>query len=67
MKKYHVLYNPMAGQQKGNKVVDTLTALYGEGNVTFTEMPKINKFDESLRSIPQGDVGVLGGGDGPLN
>ena len=67
MKYYHVLHNPLAGHRKVKKDEETLSALYGEKNLIYTDITKLIDFQCFFNNIPNGDDVVICGGDGTLN
>ena len=67
MKQYHALYNPLAGNGRGEADAGKLDAIYGAENVIYRDITKIGNFEEFLSEIPLSDDIVICGGDGTLN
>ncbi len=64
--KYHVLYNPLAGNGNGKESLAHLSELYAD-EVSYEDMTSIASYADFLRSIDAEDVIILCGGDGTLN
>ena len=67
MKKYHVLYNPLAGHGKERTGKDVLEVVYGVENLLYTDMTEIFDYENFFANIPLEDEVILCGGDGTLN
>lgn len=66
MKKY-VLYNPTAGQTKGEDKIKTLNSLYAVHELVHIDISSISDYKELFSSLePDSDV-IICGGDGTLN
>lgn len=66
MKKY-ILYNPHAGEDKGEDKIKTINSLYSIHELVHIDITSLENFDDFFSSIePDADV-ILCGGDGTLN
>lgn len=67
MAKYNVLYNPLAGNGKGEKASERLKELMPDDELTFTDMTKVNNYGALFASMPKDERIIVSGGDGTLN
>ncbi len=67
MKKYYVLYNPLAGHGKEKKELEILSSLYGSENLVLTDMTELFDYEGYFSKLSEEDAVVLCGGDGTLN
>lgn len=65
--KYHVLYNPQAGNGHGAEVRETLPPLLRGGEISFYDMTAMGGYAGFFSEIDSGDIVVVCGGDGTLN
>lgn len=63
--KNYVLYNPLAGNGKGEKSITSLEIEKGEA--VFLDVTKITDFEEFFKNFDTDDRVILCGGDGTLN
>lgn len=61
----YVLYNPLAGNNKGEERVQVLKEIYKDAQ--YLDITKIVKMDEFVASKSEDDEFVIAGGDGTLN
>lgn len=66
MKKY-ILYNPIAGNERGDGVAKKLGSLYIGYDVEYLDILKIENFENFFSSIDTEDDVIICGGDGTLN
>lgn len=66
MKKY-ILYNPIAGNERGDGVAKKLGSLYIGYEVEYLDILKIESFENFFSSINDEDDVIICGGDGTLN
>lgn len=64
--KYHVIYNPLAGNGTCAEKVEPLMEKYGESAVSH-DMTAISDYNGFLSSLEPDDVLIIAGGDGTLN
>lgn len=64
---YHVLYNPNAGNGRGQEAVSTLAGLLPEDTLHFQDMTALCDYDTFFDGLPLEDAVILSGGDGTLN
>ena len=67
MAKYNVLYNPLAGNGKGENAVKKLKELLNGDELTFTDMTKVSDYRALFASMPEDERVIVSGGDGTLN
>lgn len=67
MAKYNVLYNPLAGNGKGENAAKKLKELLNGDELTFTDMTKVSDYRALLASMPEDERLIVSGGDGTLN
>ena len=67
MAKYNVLYNPLAGNGKGENAAKKLTELLNGDELTFTDMTKVSDYRALFASMPEDERVIVSGGDGTLN
>ena len=67
MQQYLILYNPHAGNGRGEENARTVRNILPEGNLTFRDITQIRDYREFFRALPQGTSLVVCGGDGTLN
>lgn len=67
MAKYNVLYNPLAGNGKGENAAKKLKELLNGDELTFTDMTKVNDYRALFASMPEDERVIVSGGDGTLN
>ncbi len=66
MKKY-VLYNPLAGNEKGALNAMKLDSLYIGHEIIYTDMLSIESYGDFFSSLSDDDEVIICGGDGTLN
>lgn len=64
---YHVLYNPHAGNGRGEEISKELTEKLKEHSLTFQDITKIKDYDTYFYDVPQEHSIIICGGDGTLN
>lgn len=67
MAKYNVLYNPLAGNGKGENAAKKLKELLKGDELTFTDMTKVSDYRALFASMPEDERVIVSGGDGTLN
>lgn len=67
MAKYNVLYNPLAGNGKGENAAKKLKELLNGDELTFTDMTKVSDYRALFASMPEDERVIVSGGDGTLN
>ena len=67
MAKYNVLYNPLAGNGKGENAAKKLKELLNGDELTFTDMTKVSDYRALFASMPEHERVIVSGGDGTLN
>ena len=67
MAKYNVLYNPLAGNGKGENAAQKLNELLNGDELTFTDMTKVSDYRALFASMPEDERIIVSGGDGTLN
>ncbi len=67
MAKYNVLYNPLAGNGKGENAAKKLKDLMNGDELTFTDMTKVSDYRALFASMPEDERVIVSGGDGTLN
>ena len=67
MAKYNVLYNPLAGNGKGENAAKKLKELLNGDELTFTDMTTVNDYRALFASMPEDERVIVSGGDGTLN
>lgn len=67
MAKYNVLYNPLAGNGKGENAAKKLKELLNGDELTFTDMTKVSDYRALFASMPEDERIIVSGGDGTLN
>lgn len=65
--KYHVLYNPQAGNGNGLAQAKKLEAVLPEATIEFVDVTKLEGYSKFIEGVPSDDGIVLTGGDGTLN
>lgn len=64
---YHILFNPLAGNGKGEERAKRLETLLTDGARCYHDLTKLNGYAPLLRTLAPQDVLVLTGGDGTIN
>lgn len=64
---FYVLFNPLSNNKDGEAKAKSLTEIYGEENVKFEDVTRIEDYKSFFESIEAEDSIVLCGGDGTLN
>lgn len=67
MAKYNVLYNPLAGNGKGENAAKKLKEILNGDELTFTDMTKVSDYRALFASMPEDERVIVSGGDGTLN
>ena len=67
MQSYLILYNPQAGNGRGEENALTIQNILPEGSLTFRDMTRIGDYREFLSKLPRETSVVICGGDGTLN
>ena len=67
MAKYHVLYNPFAGNGACTEKVRELHDILSGDELEYCDMTKISDYGEFFASVPAEDRVLVAGGDGTLN
>lgn len=67
MAKYNVLYNPLAGNGKGENAAKKLKELLNGDELTFTDMTKVSDYRALFASMPEDERVIVSGGDGTLH
>ena len=67
MAKYNVLYNPLAGNGKGENAAKKLKELLNGDELTFTDITKVSDYRALFASMPEDERVIVSGGDGTLN
>ena len=67
MAKYHILYNPLAGNGACTEKVRELSSILSGDELEYCDMTKISDYGEFFASIPAEDRVLVAGGDGTLN
>lgn len=67
MTETYVLYNPIAGGNRGFENAKKLEAVFPQKNLLYRDMTGISDYGEFFSSIRADDVVILCGGDGTLN
>lgn len=67
MAKYNVLYNPLAGNGKGENAAKKLKELMNGDELTFTDMTKVSDYRALFASMPEDERVIVSSGDGTLN
>ncbi|MCM1053988.1 MAG: hypothetical protein NC394_00575 [Bacteroides sp.] len=67
MASYIVLFNPLAGNGKGEEEAKRLNELLKEDDLQFYDMTKISDYGEFFDSLSESSRLVVAGGDGTLN
>ena len=64
---YHVLYNPHAGNGRGQEAAQVLTGLLPDDTLRFWDLTELCDLDTFFDGLPRADAVILAGGDGTLN
>ena len=64
---YHVLYNPHAGNGRGQTAARALTGVLPDDTLRFWDLTELCDLDTFFDGLPQADAVILAGGDGTLN
>lgn len=64
---YHVLFNPFAGNGRGEQEARKLNELLPEAALRYYDMTKIHGYAEFFAAIGKDDAVILAGGDGTIN
>ena len=64
---YHILFNPLAGNGKGEERAKRLETLLTDGARCYHDLTKLNGYAPLFRTLAPQDVLVLTGGDGTIN
>ncbi len=67
---YNVLFNPYAGNGRGEKEAHKLDAVYGNNSgysLKYHDITKIGSYQSFLMSVPENESIVIAGGDGTMN
>lgn len=64
---YHVLFNPFAGNDRGEAEARKLDALMPQTALRYYDMTKICSYEEFFAAISAEDAVILAGGDGTIN
>ena len=64
---YHILFNPLAGNGKGEERAKRLETLLTDGARCYHDLTKLNGYAPLFRTLEPQDVLVLTGGDGTIN
>ncbi len=67
MKKYAVLFNPLAGNSHGEEAAKKLTTLLQGAEICFHDMTKIESYGDFFAKIGEDVRVIIAGGDGTLN
>ena len=67
MQSYLILYNPQAGNGRGEENALTIQNILPEGSLTFRDMTRIGDYREFFSTLPRETSVVICGGDGTLN
>lgn len=67
MSTYHVLYNPLSGNGRGQAQVMELKEKMKSDELQFHDITKIGAYPEFLASLPKEDKILISGGDGTLH
>ncbi len=67
MQSYLILYNPQAGNGRGEENALTIQNILPEGKLTFRDMTRIGDYREFFSKLPRETSVVICGGDGTLN
>ena len=67
MAKYHALFNPLACNGLGGETAKKLDAIYGNENMVYRDIRKIEDYRYFFAEIPNTDSVILCGGDGTIN
>ena len=64
---YRVLYNPLAGNGKGESAARALTKTFPTDGFTFEDITAVTDFAAFFAALPTEEKVVVAGGDGTLN
>ncbi len=67
MKKYLVLYNPLAKKGKGQATAEKLAELFKDAEVVFRDLTAVEDLGKLMNETPEETEIVFSGGDGTLN
>lgn len=67
MSKYHVLYNPLSGNGRGQAQAMELKEKMKSDELQFHDVTKIGAYPEFLATLPKEDKILITGGDGTLH
>lgn len=67
MSTYHVLYNPLSGNGRGQAQVMELKEKMKSDELQFHDITKIGAYPEFLATLPKEDKILISGGDGTLH
>ena len=64
---YHVLFNPFAGNDRGEQEARKLNVIMPEASLRYYDMTKIGAYADFFAAISKNDAVILAGGDGTIN
>ncbi len=64
---YHVLFNPFAGNDRGEEEARKLDALLPKATLRYYDMTRIGGYADFFAAISADDAVILAGGDGTIN
>lgn len=64
---YHVLFNPFAGNGRGEEEARKLNEIMPKAELCYYDMTKIGGYTEFFAAIDKDDSVILAGGDGTIN
>lgn len=64
---YHVLFNPFAGNDRGEQEARKLNVIMPEASLRYYDMTKIGAYADFFAAIGKNDAVILAGGDGTIN
>lgn len=67
MAKFYVLYNPLAGNDRGEDAAKKLTEILKNDELIYVNMTSFGGYSEFFSSITEDDKIIIAGGDGTLN
>lgn len=67
MSNYHILYNPLAANGRGEENVKVMEKFYPNEMKQYTNITTLENMDEFFKKVPHDDKIVICGGDGTLN